>query len=320
MTHRTLLVATPGGHVDELVEFAARIDDLGGERLWVTAETPHTGRILADEQKVWVSPVGSRQGFRAACTVPQAFTVLRRFRPTMLISTGAALAVPYFVAARALGVEAHYIESATRLTGPSATGRILARLPGVTLQHQGFSTPHGRWRETGNVFDAFRTVSTTARPIRTALVTVGTERFPFTRALAAISNGLPAGVSVTVQAGHTVPPDTLRGARKWVPSDELHQAMQDVDLVVTHAGVGSVLAALRAGKRPVVIPRIGDFGEHVDNHQVELAKFLGRRRLAAVVFPGGDLGAAISEATSHITVRADLRSLSLRLPHVKRSE
>jgi UDP-N-acetylglucosamine transferase subunit ALG13 len=53
------------------------------------------------------------------------------------------------------------------------------------------------------------------------------------------------------------------------------------DAVVTHAGVGSILCARRAGHLPVVVPRRRRYGEHVDDHQVELTQELDA--LGAVV-------------------------------------
>lgn len=55
--------------------------------------------------------------------------------------------------------------------------------------------------------------------------------------------------------------------------------MREADVIVTHAGVGSALAAIRAGHRAVYVPRRARHGEHVDDHQVEMARELDRRGL-----------------------------------------
>ncbi len=44
--------------------------------------------------------------------------------------------------------------------------------------------------------------------------------------------------------------------------------------MITHAGVGSILITLMNGKRPIVVPRLARFREHVDDHQLELARRL----------------------------------------------
>jgi UDP-N-acetylglucosamine transferase subunit ALG13 len=59
----------------------------------------------------------------------------------------------------------------------------------------------------------------------------------------------------------------------------MRDAMQQADVVVTHAGVGSALAALAAGHRAIYVPRRSCHGEHIDDHQVRLAADLDARGL-----------------------------------------
>ena len=54
--------------------------------------------------------------------------------------------------------------------------------------------------------------------------------------------------------------------------------MREADVVVAHAGVGTALAALEVGKCPVLVPRRLAHGEHVDDHQVQIASELGESR------------------------------------------
>jgi UDP-N-acetylglucosamine--N-acetylmuramyl-(pentapeptide) pyrophosphoryl-undecaprenol N-acetylglucosamine transferase len=69
------------------------------------------------------------------------------------------------------------------------------------------------------------------------------------------------------------------GVRRQVPIAEMRQAMREADVVISHAGVGSALAAMQAGRRAVYIPRRRAHGEHVDDHQVEMACELEGRNL-----------------------------------------
>jgi UDP-N-acetylglucosamine transferase subunit ALG13 len=66
----------------------------------------------------------------------------------------------------------------------------------------------------------------------------------------------------------------------YLAASELDIALQSADLVVSHAGVGSALSALRAGRMPVLVPRDPSAGEVVDNHQDAFARDLERRGLA----------------------------------------
>ena len=58
---------------------------------------------------------------------------------------------------------------------------------------------------------------------------------------------------------------------------------------MTHAGVGSILTCLRLGRTPLVVPRQSRFGEHVDDHQVELTRALANDRKVIPVWDLGDL-------------------------------
>ena len=126
------------------------------------------------------------------------------------------------------------------------------------------------------------------------LVTVGTNEARFDRLLDAVAT-LPRGERLLVQHGHSKRvehPDAELVS--FLGYDQLAAAMGEARVVVTHAGVGSVLTALAAGKRPVVVPRLRRHGEAVDDHQLQLARRLGEVGLARVAEPAG-LAAAVAQ-------------------------
>jgi UDP-N-acetylglucosamine transferase subunit ALG13 len=123
--------------------------------------------------------------------------------------------------------------------------------------------------------------------------TVGTHAQPFGRFLDALA-GL--GGDVVVQYGHNAPPAGVREAVAFMPFDVLNAHMREADVVVTHAGVGSVLCAREAGHVPVVVPRLHRFGEHVDDHQLELVAALGADGHVVPVTDIAGLTAAVQKA------------------------
>ncbi len=64
-------------------------------------------------------------------------------------------------------------------------------------------------------------------------------------------------------------------------------------MVVCHAGVGSIVLARRYGHRPIVMPRRPRFGEHVDEHQLQLTRRLAEAGIVTVVEDAGQLAAAV---------------------------
>jgi UDP-N-acetylglucosamine transferase subunit ALG13 len=91
-----------------------------------------------------------------------------------------------------------------------------------------------------------------------------------------------------------------------VPIDEMRRAMREADVVVSHAGVGSALAAMQAGRRAVYVPRRRVHGEHVDDHQVAMARELQSRDLV-VAREAGELTFADLETAASWSVQAGLR-------------
>ena len=46
--------------------------------------------------------------------------------------------------------------------------------------------------------------------------------------------------------------------------------MKEARIVITHGGTGTIINALRLGKKVIAIPRLKKYKEHVDDHQLEL--------------------------------------------------
>jgi UDP-N-acetylglucosamine transferase subunit ALG13 len=77
---------------------------------------------------------------------------------------------------------------------------------------------------------------------------------------------------------------------------ELAALMDEAAVVVSHAGVGSILCALRAGHVPIVVPRLARHGETVDDHQLELAEALHRAGRVIRVLDVAHLADAVAAA------------------------
>ncbi|GGK80518.1 glycosyltransferase [Mangrovihabitans endophyticus] len=308
----TLLVASTGGHLAELHDLVPRLD-LGARR-WVTFDSPQSRSLLDGEDVVHVPPATSRDLVGAVRDLMAAGRMFRAERYERVISTGASVAMSFFVPAVAAGVQCAYIESATRTDGPSLTGRMAARLPGVRLFTQYAAWANRPWRYEGSIFDAFEAVPVAhPRPVRKVVVTLGThERFTFPRLLRRLVEILPPDLEVLWQVGATRIDRMPPGARDQVPVTEMQQAMREADVVVSHAGVGSALAAMHAGRRALYVPRRRAYGEHVDDHQVAMARELNVRRLV-VARDAGALTPADLDAVAAWTVRARHRAAPFRL-------
>lgn len=282
-----LLVAETGGHLEQLVQLQPRLSPEFDNVTYVTSLNPQSRSVLAGRRVHFVPRVPPRDWRTAARTLRTAQRHIRLEEVTDVVSTGSAVAVPYLVAARALGVNAHYIESAARTTGPSLAGRILQRVPGVNVYSQYPTWAKGRWRYSGSVLDGYRSEVSERAPrlARRVVVTLGTmAQYPFSRAVEAILRVLPSVAApdceVFWQVG-SLRSDLLPGrSYDMVPPATLRERIERADLVFAHAGVGSCLGILDAGRMPVLLPRLKTHGEHVDDHQLLISSVLHKRELA----------------------------------------
>jgi UDP-N-acetylglucosamine transferase subunit ALG13 len=130
-------------------------------------------------------------------------------------------------------------------------------------------------------------------------VSVGNATQPFTRlldAVAVIAKKLPQ--PLVIQNGRT----PFRGHACFVVEfmgmDEFDTLIRGSQLLILHAGAGAVIHAVQAGKIPVVMPRRAHYGEHIDDHQLELAQELERAGKAIVALEPEHLETAVIQAMS----------------------
>jgi UDP-N-acetylglucosamine--N-acetylmuramyl-(pentapeptide) pyrophosphoryl-undecaprenol N-acetylglucosamine transferase len=91
---------------------------------------------------------------------------------------------------------------------------------------------------------------------------------------------LPSDAEVLWQTGETDLTGLAVDGKHSIPSADLSAAVREADLVVGHSGTGSGLLAMAEGKCAVLLPRRLAYGEHVDDHQVQIAAELDRRGVA----------------------------------------
>lgn len=287
MARRALLVASTGGHLEQLTRLLPRLTPAFDEVAFASFNDQQSRSLLAPYKAHYVEripPRGWRQSLRAA---PRAVDLLRTGRFTDIISTGSAIAVPFLGAATLRGARTHYIESAARSQGPSLSGRIVSHLPRVHLYTQYASWSDSAWRHEGSVFDPFVMVEKPS-PVASAgrvVVTLGTmKRYPFRRAVEAVQQVLERvarpDVEVLWQVGDTPVDDLGIDSFELIPAHELKTAIREADLVFAHAGIGSCLQILDSGRVPVLLPRRRVHGEHIDDHQLLIADELDGRKLA----------------------------------------
>jgi hypothetical protein len=117
-----LLVCSAGGHLLQLSLLAAAWSGLS--HAWVTLER-EDARLLDGERVYFAHGPTERNIPNLLRNGVLAFRLLRRLRPKVIVTTGAGLAVPFAWLGRLVGARVVYVESLTRIEGPSLSLRLV---------------------------------------------------------------------------------------------------------------------------------------------------------------------------------------------------
>lgn len=107
------------------------------------------------------------------------------------------------------------------------------------------------------------------------LVTLGTQDKSFHRLLDSIQKEINCGnikEEVIVQAGYTNYNSKDMQIFDLIPKDEYDELVKKADLIITHAGVGSIISGLKNNKKIIVGARLKKFNEHTNDHQLQILK------------------------------------------------
>lgn len=142
------------------------------------------------------------------------------------------------------------------------------------------------------------------------LVTVGTQLAfdRLIRAMDVLAGNL--GVPVIAQTGDGEYAPKNMVVRSRIPPAEFNELATASDLLVGHAGTGTILTASKFHKPVVLLPRRASLGEHRNDHQLATAKAFEKRAGVFVAMEEGDLEKAIREAQNFDTSRQDYHASS----------
>jgi UDP-N-acetylglucosamine:LPS N-acetylglucosamine transferase len=147
-----LLVCSAGGHLLQLHLLRKAWADLN--HAWVTLERQDARSLLESESVYYAYWPTTRHIPNLLRNTRIAWTLLRELRPSVIVTTGAGVAVPFAWIGRILGARVVYIESLTRIERPSMTCRMISPIADrVYVQWPELLTVVRRSRYTGKVVD-----------------------------------------------------------------------------------------------------------------------------------------------------------------------
>lgn len=135
-------------------------------------------------------------------------------------------------------------------------------------------------------------------------VTVGSQKFQFNRLLKELDmlvekNGIKE--DIFAQTGYSDYKPKNYKYKNFLDRDEFKEIMEKSNKVITHGGTGAIIGAVKQGKKVIAIPRLKEYGEHVDNHQLQIIDEFKKMKFISAVNEIDELGEVIKNIDSYVS-------------------
>lgn len=104
-------------------------------------------------------------------------------------------------------------------------------------------------------------------------ITLGSQKFQFNRLLKKVDELITGDIikdDVFAQIGESDYKPKNYAYKKFLSREEFEEKIKQCEMVITHGGTGAIIGAIKKGKKVISVPRLKKYGEHVDDHQLQL--------------------------------------------------
>ena len=123
-------------------------------------------------------------------------------------------------------------------------------------------------------------------------VVLGTQKFQLNRLLQKLDEYVEQGLlteEIYAQIGNSTYKPRHYAYKDFMDKKEFDATIAKADLVIAHSGVGTIITAIHAKKPVVVFPRLAKYKEHVDDHQLDIARAFEMKKYVLCCYENDDL-------------------------------
>jgi UDP-N-acetylglucosamine transferase subunit ALG13 len=270
-TYKICLVCSAGGHLNqikELIDPLLKVSDV----YLVTLDREDSRTLLkSNVRHYFIRDIRDRGNLFHNFT--DSLKVFLREKPDIVITTGAGSALSTCLLAKMFFKKVIYIESFARVEEPSAFGKFISRFANhVLFQWPKLKNYYRKGVYAGSIFNI--NLNSGEKKMEQVFITVGSTEFQFNRLLKDIDDLIDQGIikqKVIAQIGTCEYVPRNFEHFKWCSFVEMQKLMLQSKYTITHSGTGSIVNALQMGAKVITVPRLAKYGEHLDNHQLEIA-------------------------------------------------
>lgn len=133
-------------------------------------------------------------------------------------------------------------------------------------------------------------------------ITLGSQKFQFNRLLQAVDDLIESGViddAVFAQVGYSDYQPKHYPYKQFLDREEFAAQEGKCSILITHGGTGAIIGAVKKGKKVIAVPRLAKYGEHVDDHQLQLIDQFKTQNLICGLNDCSELEAGLNYVKNH---------------------
>ena len=127
-------------------------------------------------------------------------------------------------------------------------------------------------------------------------VTLGSQKFQFNRLFEKLDKLVESKElddEIFAQIGYSDYKPRNFEYKEFIDREEFKKIMEKSTIVIAHGGTGAIITAVKQGKKVIAVPRLAKFGEHVDDHQMQIVTEFENSGIIKAVYEMGELEDAL---------------------------
>lgn len=132
-------------------------------------------------------------------------------------------------------------------------------------------------------------------------VVLGTQKFQFNRLLKKLDELSNDGKveRIFAQIGQSDYQPKNYEYERFLDKDVFEKKMEECSMLITHSGVGTIISGMNHSKPVLVVPRLQKYGEHIDDHQLQIAKAFSKKNYVSMCVDIDKLYEVIQQVQCH---------------------
>jgi UDP-N-acetylglucosamine transferase subunit ALG13 len=258
---------------------------------------------LAEKKKVYFLINPQRNPTLVMQNFLQSLWMFIKERPDIIITTGAGVALATCYIAKLFRKKIIFVETIARTKNPSLFGRLVYPIADLTIvQWRPLLKYYKKAKYGGLIFDFSKSNEIKTEEVKDQIfVIVGTHpKGGFERLLKEIDHLIEIGAineKVIAQIGYSsYEPRNYEWFRFAPRYDEIINHIKESKITITHGGVGSIAVSLQYCKTTIAVAKSKRYDKFVDDHQLDIIKYLEGEGKVVAVYDLKDLVNALKRA------------------------